>query len=131
MSKKPASSAKKVLYVPERGDIIWLEFDPQSGREQSGRRPCLVLSPALYNGKTGLAVVCPITNQAKGYSFEVALPAGFKTTGVVLADHVKSLDWRTRKAEFREKLLESIVREVLDMTVSLLDPEEPAGEGGG
>jgi mRNA interferase MazF len=131
MTKKPINPGKKKSYVPDRGDIIWLELDPQSGREQAGRRPCLVLSPALYNGKTGLAVVCPITNQAKGYSFEVALPISLKTTGVVLADHIKNLDWRSRKAEFREKLSESVVREVLDMTMKLLDPDEPAEESNG
>jgi mRNA interferase MazF len=73
-------------------------------------------------GKPGLAVVCPITGQAKGYPFEVALPSGLATTGVVLADHIKNLDWRVRKAEFREQIPETVVREVLDMTTALLDP---------
>jgi mRNA interferase MazF len=107
---------------------VWLNLDPQAGREQAGRRTCLVLSPALYNGKTGLAVFCPITNQAKGYSFEVKLPAGLQTTGVVLADHIKSLDWRVRNAAFREKVPESVVREVLDMAMALLEPAGPEGE---
>jgi mRNA interferase MazF len=123
------ASGKAKAYVPDRGDVVWIHLDPQAGREQAGHRTCLVLSPALYNGKTGLAVLCPITNQAKGYSFEVPLPEGFKTTGVVLADHIKSLDWRARKAEFRERLSESFVREVLDMTLALLNPEgEPEEE---
>jgi mRNA interferase MazF len=108
------------MFVPERGDIVWIHLDPQSGREQAGHRTCLVLSPALYNGKTGLAVLCPITNQAKGYPFEVPLPMGVTTTGVVLADHIKSLDWRTRKAKFREKIPLAVVQEVLDTTMSLL-----------
>jgi mRNA interferase MazF len=108
--------------------VVWIDLAPQAGREQAGRRTCLVLSPALYNGKTGLAVLCPITNQAKGYSFEVQLPAGLKTTGVVLADHIKSLDWRARKAEFHETIPESAVREVLDTTLTLLEPEAEQGE---
>ena len=86
-------------YVPQTGDFIWLTFDPQAGREQAGRRPTLVLSPGPYNAKSGLALVCPITNQAKGYPFEVAVPAAHGATGVVLADHVKSVDWKARRAE--------------------------------
>ena len=85
-------------YVPETGDFVWLTFDPQAGREQAGRRPALVLSPRLYNAKSALALVCPITNQTKGYPFEVALP-GHGATGVILADHVKSVDWKARRAE--------------------------------
>ena len=87
-------------YVPETGDYIWLTFDPQAGREQAGRRPALVLSPRTYNAKSGLALVCPITNQAKGYPFEVAAPAvAHGATGVILADHLKSVDWKARRAE--------------------------------
>jgi len=85
-------------YVPARGDLVWLEFDPQSGHEQSGRRPALVLSPREYNRKVGLALCCPVTSQVKGYPFEVPLPPGLKLKGAVLADQVKSLDWRGRKA---------------------------------
>ncbi len=123
-------SRKGKAYVPDRGDIVWINLGPQAGREQAGRRTCLVLSPGLYNGKTGLAVFCPITNQAKGYSFEVRLPSGLSTTGVVLADHIKSLDWRSRNAAFREKISESIVREVLDMALTLLSPVNEAEEHG-
>jgi len=86
-------------YIPQAGDIIWLTFDPQAGREQAGRRPALVLSPGIYNAKSGLALVCPITNQSKGYPFEVAVPANHGVTGVILADHVKSVDWKARRAE--------------------------------
>jgi mRNA interferase MazF len=86
-------------YVPEAGDFIGLTFDPQAGREQAGRRPALVLSPRMYNAKSGLALVCPITSQAKGYPFEVAVPAGRGATGVILADHVKSVDWKVRRVE--------------------------------
>jgi len=119
-------SGKPKSYVPERGDVVWIDLDPQAGREQAGRRTCLVLSPALYNGKTGLADFCPITNQVKGYSFEVNVPAGFTTTGVVLADHIKNLDWRARNVAIREKLPEGFVREVLDMAMTLLGPEDDA-----
>jgi mRNA interferase MazF len=85
-------------YVPDAGDFIWLMFDPQAGREQAGRRPALVLSPRIYNSKSGLALVCPVTSHAKGYPFEVAVPAGHGVTGVILADHVKSADWKQRGA---------------------------------
>jgi mRNA interferase MazF len=87
-------------YVPDRSHLVWLSFDPQAGREQAGRRPALVLSPAAYNDRAGLALACPITSQMKGYPFEVPLPPGLPITGVVLADHVKSLDWRARRATF-------------------------------
>src|SRR4029077_6896441 len=85
--------------VPERGDIVWITLNPQAGHEQAGRRPAVVLSPIAYNRKVGLAVFCPITNQIKGYPFEVLIPAGLPVTGAVLADQVKSLDWGVRKAE--------------------------------
>jgi mRNA interferase MazF len=87
-------------YVPDAGDLVWLTFDPQAGHEQRGRRPALVLSPRVYNAKTRLAIACPITSHAKGHPFEVALPDHSKVTGVVLADHVKNLDWSARGAEF-------------------------------
>lgn len=85
-------------YVPEAGDLIWLGFDPQAGHEQAGRRPALVLSPRTYNQKSGLALVCPVTNQVKGYPFEVSLPIGLAVSGVILADQVKSVDWKARRA---------------------------------
>jgi mRNA interferase MazF len=89
----------RAAFVPEAGDLVWLTFDPQAGREQAGRRPALVLSPRTYNAKSGLALVCPIANRAKGYPFEVAVTAGQGATGVILADHVKSVDWKARRAE--------------------------------
>lgn len=101
-------------YVPERGDIVWLQFDPQAGHEQAGKRPALVISPSAYNGRVGLALLCPITSQAKGYPFEVALPAGSKVRGAVLADQIKSLDWQVRRAE----RVESVPPGVLDETVA-------------
>ena len=85
-------------YVPDRGDLIWLTFSPQAGREQAGRRPALVLSPRLYNERSGLVVVCPITSRAKGYPFEVPLPEGTAIAGVVLVDQIRSVDWQSRRA---------------------------------
>jgi len=101
------------VHVPDRGDLIWLDFDPQAGHEQAGRRPAVVLSPKAYNLQAGLAVVCPITSRVKGYSFEVPLPAGGSISGVILSDHVKSLDWRTRRASRAGKLSAESLEEVL------------------
>ena len=86
-------------YVPDAGDLVWLTLDPQAGHEQRGRRPALILSPRTYNAKARLAIACPITSHAKGYPFEVALPDNGAVTGVVLADHVKNLDWNARRVE--------------------------------
>ena len=107
-------------YVPARGDVIWITFNPQVGREQSGRRPALVLSPSSYNGKVGLAILCPVTSQVKGYPWEVVLPPRTKLAGVVLADQAKSLDWRFRKAEFICKLPRETTAEVLEKLGTLL-----------
>ena len=107
-------------YVPDRGDLVWLSFDPQAGREQAGRRPALVLSPAAYNGRTRLALVCPITSQVKGYPFEVQLPPGLPITGVVLADHLWSIDWQARRADPIGVAPASVVDEVLERLSSLL-----------
>jgi mRNA interferase MazF len=92
---KPGASP----WVPARGDIVWISMATTSGRERSGRRPALVLSPAAYNAKVGRAILCPVSSQAKGYPFEVPVPDGLPVRGVVLADQVKSLDWRSRGAE--------------------------------
>ena len=86
-------------YVPERGEIVWLRFDPQAGHEQAGRRPALVISPRAYNRKVGLALLCPVTSHVKGYPFEVLLPNGLEAKGAILSDQLKSLDWRARKAK--------------------------------
>jgi mRNA interferase MazF len=110
----------KTGYVPDRGDVVWLAFDPQSGHEQAGRRPALVLSPASYNGKIGLALFCPITSQIKGYPFEVPISAGLAVSGVVLSDQIKSLDWRARQAEFICKLPEDVTVKVLKLVGTLL-----------
>lgn len=102
-----------MAYVPERGDVIWLNFNPQAGHEQAGKRPAFVLSPATYNRKVGLALLCPITSKVKGYPFEVDLPAKLAVTGTVLCDQIKNLDWRARQAEFICTLLQETVEEVL------------------
>ncbi|MFZ5866637.1 MAG: endoribonuclease MazF [Thermodesulfobacteriota bacterium] len=107
-------------YVPDRGDVVWITLNPQAGHEQAGRRPAMVLSPAAYNGKVGLAVFCPITNQIKGYPFEVALPAGLPVTGAVLSDQVKSLDWRARRAEFICTLPKATVAQALQKLNTLV-----------
>lgn len=107
-------------YVPQRGDVIWITLNPQAGHEQAGRRPALVLSPATYNNKVGLALLCPITNQIKGYPFEVPVPPGLSITGAVLADQVKNLDWRARGAELICSLPRRIVVEVLQKLATLL-----------
>ena len=109
-----------MIYIPKRGDAIWINFNPQAGHEQAGRRPAIVLSPQSYNGKVGLCLLCPITNQVKGYPFEVLLPPDAGVTGAVLSDQVKSLDWRVRNAEFVTNLPDTITNEVLKKLKSLL-----------
>ena len=108
-------------YCPKRGDIVWISFNPQAGHEQAGHRPALVLSPQAYNRKVGLAILCPLTNQVKGYPFEVRVPDGMKASGAVLADQVKSMDWRSRKASRLCTLPEATVRQVLNKVGTLLD----------
>lgn len=106
--------------VPKRGDAVFINFDPRSGSEQAGRRPALVLSPSAYNDTVGLAIVCPITGQAKGYPFEVDIPPGSDVYGVILADHVKSLDWRARNAQVVCPLPPKTVNEVLEKLDTLI-----------
>ena len=100
-------------WAPDRGDIIWLDFDPQSGHEQRGRRPALILSPQAYNERAGLALACPISTQIKGYPFEVQLPRGLDTSGVVLADQVRSIDWRARRAHAKGRASDDVVGRVV------------------
>jgi mRNA interferase MazF len=107
-------------YVPDRGDAVWITLNPQAGHEQAGRRPAVVLSPAAYNGKVGLAIFCPITNQVKGYPFEVITPAGLAVTGAILSDQVKSLDWQARKASFICPLAPTTMTEVLQKLNTLV-----------
>ena len=108
--------------VPDRGDIVWISMDPRAGHEQTGRRPAIVLSPAAYNGKVGLALMCPITSQVKGYPFEVELPDGLPVSGAVLSDQTKSLDWRARGAEIACAVPQACVREVLERLGTLIKP---------
>ena len=110
----------KNFYFPERGDIVWLNFDPQTGHEQKGKRPAIVISPKEYNKKTGLGLFCPITSKIKNYPFEVRIETE-KITGVILSDQVKSLDWKTRKIEFIVKANPVKVEETIDKISVLLN----------
>jgi mRNA interferase MazF len=113
-------------YVPDRGDLVWLELTPQAGSEQRGRRPALVLSPKSYNGKVGLALFCPLTSKVKGYPFEVELPDGYSVSGVVLSDQLKSLDWRSRRVELIERISPDVMAMVTARMLALLEPNTPA-----
>ena len=108
-------------YVPEAGDLVWLTFDPQAGHEQRGRRPALILSPRVYNAKARLAIACPITSHVKGYPFEVAIPSAGRITGVVLADHVRKLDWEARQVVFEAKAPAEVLAEVRERLRALLE----------
>jgi len=110
-----------MAFIPRRGDVVWITFNPQAGHEQAGRRPALVLSPSAYNEKVGLAILCPVTSQIKGYPFEVVIPEGLAVGGVILSDQVKSLDWSARQAELACKLPAETVAEVLQKLSTLLD----------
>ena len=106
-------------YVPEAGDLVWLEFDPQVGREQAGRRPAIVLTPQVYNKKTSLMICCPLTTQIKGYPFEVIVDLD-GVQSVILSDQVKSLDWKIRKAKYKNKVRPEVLAEVRATAKSLL-----------
>jgi mRNA interferase MazF len=118
-SRGRRSVVTRSVYVPDREEIIWLDFDPQVGREQAGRRPALVISSILYN-RIGLALICPITSKVKGYPFEVLIPAGGKISGVVLADAVKNVDWCGRNAEFIAKAAPAVIIEVQEKIRTLV-----------
>ena len=110
-------------YVPSRGDIVWLQFDPQAGHEQAGRRPAFVVSPRAYNKKVGLALFCPISSKVKGYPFEVVIPGKSKAEGAILSDQLKCLDWRARKATRFDRAPDDVVQEVTARILVLVDPE--------
>jgi mRNA interferase MazF len=112
--------SRKGSYIPDRGDAVWITLDPQAGHEQAGRCPALVLSPAAYNGRVGLALFCPITSRAKGYPIEVPLPEGLAISGVIGADQVKSLDWQARRATRIDVVPEETVLEVVNRLKTLL-----------
>ena len=107
-------------YVPDRGDVVWLQVTPQAGHEQAGHRPALVLSPASYNRRSGLMLCCPITSRVKGYPFEVALGEGQELAGVILADQVKSLDWKARQASKKGGATSQVMTETLSKLQTLL-----------
>jgi mRNA interferase MazF len=107
-------------FIPDKGDVVWLTFNPQAGREQAGRRPALILSPQRYNKRVGLCIACPITSQRKGYPFEVELPEKLSVSGVVLSDHIRNVDWKERQAEFIGKVPKAILEEVIAKLNTLL-----------
>jgi len=108
-------------YIPDRGDIVWVQFTPHAGHEQAGERPAIIVSPAAYNQKTSLALMCPITSKVKGYPFEVVLPDNLEISGVILADQIKSLDWQARNARFALKAPPEVTNEVLAKIKVLLE----------
>jgi mRNA interferase MazF len=110
-------------YVPERGHIVWLDFNPQAGHEQAGRRPALVVSPKLYNAKAGLVIVCPLTSKVKDYPFAVGLPAECGG-GCILVDQIKSVDWRVRRAKYKAKIPKKVLHEVLGRLAVLIFEEK-------
>ena len=114
-------------YVPDRGDIVWLQFNPQAGHEQAGHRPALVVSPKSYNQKVGLALFCPITSQIKGYPFEVVLPREGKAAGAILCDQIKSFDWRVRQAKRISRASKDVVKEVLAKIRTLIEDDDSRG----
>src|SRR5262245_1568441 len=109
-------------YVPDRGDVVWIDFNPHTGHEQAGHRPALVVSPKSYNRRVGLALFCPITSEVKGYPFEVTLPEDLAVRGVVLSDQLKSLDWRARRAKRIGRLPDNALEEAVGKMLTLIDP---------
>jgi len=107
-------------YVPDRGDIVWLNFTPQAGHEQQGTRPAIIISPKIYNNKTNLALCCPITSNEKGYPFEVQVK-GKKIDGVILSDHLKNLDWKARKVKFIEKASFTVLNQCIEKLSILIN----------
>lgn len=118
MKSKPAT------YVPDRGDLVWITLNPIAGHEQSGRRPALVVSPKSYNRKTGLCVLCPATRQAKGYAFEVEIANPGGMPSVVLADHLRNVDWRARNVQWILRVTQAELMEVVArINALLIDPD--------
>jgi mRNA interferase MazF len=107
------------VYIPDSGDLIWLDFDPQAGHEQAGRRPALVLSSQRFNLRATLAFVCPITSKIKGYASEISLPPGLPVQGVVLCSHMRSLDWRARNPAWISKAPDDVLLRVREIVGSI------------
>lgn len=118
--RRLAKKSGKREQAPDRGDVVWLQFNPQAGHEQAGMRPAVVLSPRSYNARAGLSIVVPVTRQTKGYPFEVELPAGLPISGAVLVDQMRSVDWRARKAQLIGSLPDAVIRDILRRAVVLL-----------
>ncbi len=112
---------RRATWVPERGDVVWLDFDPQAGHEQKGRRPAVVISPSSYNGKAGLFLACPVTNQRKGYPFETSVPDALPVQGFVLCDQLRSLDWRARHAELICRLPVEVIEDIAAKVIVLVE----------
>lgn len=111
---------KSSNYVPDRGDLVWITLNPTAGHEQAGRCPAMVISPRSYNRKTGLCIVCPATRQAKGYAFEVEIATPDGTTSVVLADHIRNVDWMARNIQLIHRLSDAELSEVVAIIDALL-----------
>ena len=110
--------------APRKGDLIWLDFSPQAGHEQAGRRPALVLTSSMFQRATGLMLACPVTSRVRGLPFEVPLPAGLKVSGVILVHHARSVDWRARNAEVIGAVPDETLFQVLDILNATLEGEE-------
>jgi mRNA interferase MazF len=110
-------------YIPHRGDFVWLQFNPQAGREQAGRRPALILSPLRYNEKVGLALACPVTSKVKAYPFEVPVPDGLEVEGAILSDQIRNIDWKQRKAKLISRAPDQLINEVLARIYAILEYE--------
>lgn len=108
-------------YIPAQGDIVFLNFSPHQGHEQGGNRPALVISSKIYNAKSQMVLLCPITRQVKNYPFEVKLPQGLKTEGVILADHIKNFDWKARQVTFIEKISQETLKETIEKLKRLIE----------
>jgi mRNA interferase MazF len=112
----------KSQYIPHRGDIVWVNFSPRSGREQGGKRPAFVVSPRKYNERSGLALLCPITSKTKGYPFEVVCTTD-KVKGVVLVDQIRSIDWQERHVSFATRFTGGTLREIQQKAILLIEGE--------
>lgn len=115
----------RASYVPQRGDFVWLDLNPRIGHEQAGHRPALVLSPMVFNRKSGLCVVCPATSRPKGYPFEVPYPEADDPHTVILAEHVRCVDWRARRIRFSHQATPKVLNEVVaKLDALIINPDQ-------